>query len=613
MKKLIFILFVNLSLFTYSQKTIINIGDLGLKPNSRENATAIVSKAIDLAKSNNVKIIFEKGRYDFWNDGSKEEALNISNTTVIPKRRLAIDLNGLKNIEIEGNESEFIFHGKFQPITIRNCENIVVNNISIDWEIPFSAEAEILEVTNDYFFLKINSKEFPFVIENQKLYFVGEGWKSMWGGEPWNDPMEFDRQTLEVTAETHDDVLGYGWDKKYTAEYVTNDIVKINYNKNSKLVKGNYLVLRHSVRDHCGIFMDRSKNVTLNNINMYNNTGLSYLAQYCENITFRKVDCKPSEKRKIISGHDDGLHFSNCKGNIIIDSCYVSGLMDDAINVHGSYALIDSLIDKHTLIARFPHFQSRGLLWAIAGDKVVAVEEKTMAEIKTLSVESFDFVDDYHFKIKFKEELDNRMKKNDGLENISWEPDVKITNCYLGHHRARGILVSTRGNIIISNNRFNTSGAAIVVPGDMKSYFETGPIRNMEISNNYFSGSCLTSNYMYTDAIITITLDRISDDSCLEKIHKNIIIKDNLFEMFDYPLLYAESVSGLIFKDNLIHYVDTHKPWHENKYTFTLKGCEKVNLRGNIVKNKKWNNTIKLLNTKKIDVVYDSKVLHLEQ
>lgn len=75
-------------------------------------------------------------------------------------------------------------------------------------------------------------------------------------------------------------------------------------------------------RDHSGIFIISSKNFILENINMNDNSGISFLAQFPENIAFRNVSCIPnSKKRKIISGHDGGFHISNCKGEIVADNC----------------------------------------------------------------------------------------------------------------------------------------------------------------------------------------------------------------------------------------------------------------------------------------------------
>ena len=84
-----------------------------------------------------------------------------------------------------------------------------------------------------------------------------------------------------------------------------------------------------------------------------------------ENVSFKKVKSNPNQKKnRYFSGHDDGLHISNCKGKIVIDSCSFSGLMDDPINVHGTSVLITEKINNRQQFIQRDHantlnFQSK--------------------------------------------------------------------------------------------------------------------------------------------------------------------------------------------------------------------------------------------------------------
>ena len=85
-------------------------------------------------------------------------------------------------------------------------------------------------------------------------------------------------------------------------------------------------------------------------MNMFQNCGLGILAQYSENLVFKTSNFVPNLARnRYFGGHDDGFHFSNCKGQITIDSCRFLALMDDPINVHGtSVKIVKILGDKKT-------------------------------------------------------------------------------------------------------------------------------------------------------------------------------------------------------------------------------------------------------------------------
>lgn len=596
MKKiLIFLIF--LPVFMYGQDTI-RLRDLGLTPGSRLNAVPFVNQAMEKCKGkSDIVLVFEKGRYDFWPQYANEKDYFISNTNYTYPRFCVFVVENAKHLTIDCGGSDFIFHGKLQPFTIDSSENIAIKNVSIDWEVPFGAEAEIIDVTPAYFDLKIDPKKYPYVLENDKLFFVGEGWKNLWGGVKWNDPMEFDRETLEVTAGTNDDLLGENWEKKYLARELGDGIVRITYNNNGLLKKGNYLVLRHGYRDHAGIFITDSKNVQLENINMYSNLGLSYLAQYSENLTYRNVNCLPNPGRKIISGHDDGLHFSNCRGQITVEGCTMKGLMDDSFNVHGSYVIVTEKVNDNTLVCKFPHFQSIGLVWARKGETVAFIDGQSMKNYGSGIVSSVRLKTPETFEVIFQEAVPKDIKLADALENISWEPDVTIRNCYFGNHRARGVLISSGGRIQIDGNTFESSGSAIVFPGDIKSYFENGPIKDATISNNLFKASCLTSMYMTCEAIISVSLEVPAFDAKNPPVHKNIKIFNNTFEMYDYPALYALSVDGISFNQNKLKFSNLHKPWHPRKYNLIFEACRNIEVKGNEIEKDVLGKNINLLQT----------------
>jgi len=39
----------------------------------------------------------------------------------------------------DGGGSSFIFHGAMQPFTVDHCDNILIRNVIINWDIPLTA------------------------------------------------------------------------------------------------------------------------------------------------------------------------------------------------------------------------------------------------------------------------------------------------------------------------------------------------------------------------------------------------------------------------------------------------------------------------------------------
>ena len=178
------------------------------KPRSSETAVVMVQKALDICRLQGSKVlVFPSGRYDFWPKGAAEKLYYESNTDVIPLRSCAILIENMHDLTIDCRSSELIFHGRIQPFTIDRSSNIIVKNVSIDWDIPMTAQAEIMEVNDNYIDIVINTSESPYEIENGKILFTGEGWKSRWNGV-----MEFEKKTKLIAARTGDDgCLGDGW------------------------------------------------------------------------------------------------------------------------------------------------------------------------------------------------------------------------------------------------------------------------------------------------------------------------------------------------------------------------------------------------------------------
>lgn len=569
------------------------------KPGTREDITPYLNKLFNQYKGKeNLVFLFETGRYDFYTQFSTAKKYFELNTTVVNPRNCSVLIENNKNITLDGNGSEFIFHGKLQPFTIDNSSNITIKNLSLDWEFPFGAEVEIIDVKDDYFDLKIDKSQFPYLVENDKLYFSAEGWKHMWGGVKWNDPVQFDRELLRVTAGTDDDLLGENWENKYSAKITPEGFVRITYNNNKLLKKGNFLSLRHGVRDHAGVFMTESKNIVLDNIKMYSNSGMSFLAQYSENIYYQNVHCMPNRmKRKIISGHDDGFHHSNCKGLIKVTNCSFSGLMDDAFNVHGTSPNIIKKLDKQTFICKFMHHQSIGVEWAAPGDTIGIIDRQSMVTLGKEQVAEFELLDSLTFKIKFAEPLPDFVRENYALENLNWTPDVEISKSHFYSHRARGILVSTPGKVLIDNNIFETSGAAIVIPGDANGWFESGAVKNVTIKNNYFKNECNSSYYQFSDAVISIHPEIPVQDPKAPLYHRNINIDNNTFDVFDYPVFFAINTDGISFTNNIVKRSYKFEPRHKNKYTVTFNSCRNILMDNNILEENILGKNILLINT----------------
>lgn len=198
--------------------------------------------------------------------------------------------------------------------------------------------------------------------------------------------------------------------------------------------------------------------------------------------------------------------------------------------------------------------------------------EITGEQNKIVTIEATD-KPDYHgakeFRITFEKPLEPAINETGfGIENLEWTPEVIFADNTIRNNRARGTLFSTPKPTIVENNLFDhTSGTAILLCGDCNGWYETGACHNVIIRNNMFVNS-LTNMFQFTNAIISIYPEIPELDKQQKYFHSNILIENNIFETFDNPIVYAKSVDGLVFRNNIIKRNSDYQAFHWNTEPF---------------------------------------------
>lgn len=571
MKKFFF-LFIVLINIEITAQTVISITDFGAKPNSFISVVPALKRAINYCRDKtDIILSFPYGRYDFWSISSKERIDSIG-----------FNMRDLKNIVVEGNGSEFIFHGWMQIASVDSCENIIFQNFSVDWDRPFISQAQIIQASDSFLDVKIDRKEYPYVIENGKILFLGEGWKlpvlSVYNNL-------YDREKKEIVYNTWDSPLGEIFNQE--AEELSNGIVRFYGETPMKPDSGTYVSLFHVRYAVNGFHLQNSKNITLKNLQIYHCLSHGVLGERTENITMNNASTTVNDcKGRVFSNVADASHFVNCRGIIKVENCVHTGQGDDFINVHGRNVMIRKIVDEKTI-----EVKKDGRYNAV-GDEVWFIDQETAQRGEFRKIGSiFPVFNEQNnllgYRITFTQPIPNMVEENDFIENKTWTASLELRNCkILKRHRARGILVTTPKDVIIENNYFRSAGTAILMEGDLDFWFESGANKNVQIRNNVFD-DCLTSGNAHGsraewgEAVITITPSHKPKTLKDIPYHNNIFIYNNLFKVFDAPLIRARSVKNLVFKDNIIQKTNTYKPYAWQKSAFLFDGCRKVEINNN--------------------------------
>ena len=552
---------------------VIQVTDFGATPGSLKDATAAVTRSIESAKPGDT-IHFPKGEYHFYRENGHKRELFLSNSDVVNPRHISILIENRKRLKIEGHGSRLVFHDRVMPLAVLGSQDIAFNGFTIDWGRPLMSQGTVRGFDSKGLTLEVDPKRYPYVIENGQLLFTDQTWKR----RPWGW-MEFNPQSRGVEAGTGDSgFIDANISRSPVTELKPGLLHFALQSKRGPKV-GNVLIIRHGTRDHAGAFIENSKNVTLSNTDFRHTSGLGVLAQYTENLTLTKVNIAPDPNSdRLFAGHDDAFHLSNCKGKILVDGCLFDGLMDDPINVHGTCIQTTEMISNTTVRAKFMHDQSVGMKFADPGDEVSFIDRGPMNPRGSRTVKSVKKITNELIEVEFISALPDDFKVGDALENLTWTPALTVRNSIFGKVRARGLLISTPKKVLIENNIFRSSGAAIFVAGDSNGWYESGAVKDVTIRRNQFI-DCNSSSYQFCDAVISIHPEVPAPGKI--PYHRNIRILDNKFITFDPAILWATSVDGLVFKGNTITASTTYPSYLGRKEGLTFINCQNVQVSGN--------------------------------
>ena len=578
-----------LSCTTLSAQKVYEISAFGLKANSSKNASPVLQKALAKIKAEykegeKVILRFPEGRYEFHEKGAAVREYYISNHDQTNPKKVGIALEDMKNLTLDGQGSEFVFHGRMLPVSLLRSENCLLKNFSIDFENPHIAQVKILENDQQDGIVFEPAPWVDYRIAKDSIFEAyGEGWtmRHSWG-------IAFDGDTKHLVYNTSD----IGCPTKGASEVAPRRIHAPGW-KDARLVPGTVVAMRGWGRPTPGIFLSHDVNTTIENVKVHYAEGMGLLAQLCENITLEKfgVCLKGDADPRYFTTQADATHFSGCKGKIVSCNGLYEGMMDDAINVHGTYLKVVKRVDDRTLVGRYMHGQSWGFEWGCPGDEVQFIRSNTMELVgkqnKIISIRPYDKEQTEgarEFLITFQEPVDQVINEQSGfgIENLTWTPEVLFSGNVIRNNRARGSLFSTPRKTIVENNLFDhTSGAAILLCGDCNGWFETGACRHVIIRKNRFVNA-LTNLFQFTNAVISIYPEIPDLKGQQQYFHGGpeggIVIEDNEFETFDAPILYAKSVDGLVFRNNTIKLNTEYKPFHPNRNRFWLERVTNVTI-----------------------------------
>ncbi|MBE6820717.1 MAG: hypothetical protein E7516_06670 [Ruminococcaceae bacterium] len=462
----------------------------------------------------------------------------------------AIYLKEKKNIVIDGNGATLLVHGKMTPLLFDRCENITVKNLKIDYACPTMAEFTVVSNNDGECIFKIN-KECLFRLEDNEIIWQGE--KGADGKPYWEHGCTANKRYTKLhNPETK---LNRDFSRNNLAfesvEMLDEFTLKVRLkNKDVDFPAGSIIQSRSIVRDRTGSFFERCKNLVFENCRVMFMHGLGMVSQFCENVTFRNCDFTPKEGRTIASTADF-FQFSGCRGNLIIDSCKAGGAHDDYVNVHGTHLQIVDVNEKNITV-RFMHPESWGFQAFETGDELDFIKCDTLIPYASAKVIFYERINDTDIRLKIDVEVPTVELCKDVVENKSWTPNLYVRNCEFGPTSGRGILCTTRGEVIIENNRFEKLwGPALLIEDDCNFWFESGYTTDITFRNN--AVSCCEYAAMWEGSPVIRCTPKVMDENSSEYVHGKLTVTGNKFENppTGNHLILLEYMKEAVITDNI--------------------------------------------------------------
>lgn len=510
------------------------------------------------------KLVLPGGRLCMRPDQAVEKYQFISNNDESLKR-IAFDLAGMRDFEIDGGGTELLFTGFISPFSLEECENITIRDLTIDFTRTFNSEG-IVEAAGDGWLEIRFPEDYLCDIVNGCLRFRDtEGTVY-----PFSNLLEFDAVRREPAFRATDYWLS---NRTIPAEKCENGNIRI-LRKDLKATVGNVMVFGAAARYNPGFTLADCRGVVIRDVNLYHCGGMGVIAQRSRDIELRRLVIVPSPgKGRMISITADATHYVNCGGYIRMIDCVFENQKDDATNIHGLYMAVERVAGPDKLLLRWRNSGQYGVDFIVPGMRLELVDNDNVETYAHRSVKSVKRLNKVYTEVTFTEPLPDGVKPLHVVAADDDYPEVLIKGCRMRGNRARGLLLGSRGRTVVEDNRFHIAGAAILIEGDANYWYEQSGVRDVVIRGNVFENGNYGSPG-WGAACIAVGSGIPNRET--SRYHRNIRVEGNTFRVFDPRIINLYCVDGFLFRRNKIEFTTDYPVVDGQAERFVTRNCDNV-------------------------------------
>ncbi len=515
------------------------------------------------------------------------------------EKPIAFPLVERRDITVDGAGARLVFHGRVLPFAIDRCQGVTVQDLTIDYGSPWYAQPLILEAQPDRVLLRFDSPECGCRVQNGHFCFYSrvDGWQqecekaltlqfdtALVPGQPLPHathagfvPSAVKPPYFPYCGEPCDHGFLGGMFRDVTLNELAPDLIEMRGDFGFTHTVGSRLIMTHSSREFPGVFLTDSKDTLLQDINLTYTSSMGVVGQMCENITLRRVVAAVEQgSHRVLSVNADATHFVNCRGQLTMQDCKFTNMMDDACNIHGIYGILQSAVDERTLSVTFGHFQQEGICFVKPGDTLAIIDRTKTEVLYTLTAAQARLLSMKELQVTFADELPAALLQADFasgdllLENLTANPVVTITGCESGYNRPRGFLISTSGKTHIENCTFYNMNTGVQIGGEMRDWYESGAVTDVTVTDCDFACSAYAGG-------VAIDIDPKLVALPQQPFHERVTVQNCRFTQCHPRLLQAVSVRALRWQNNTFTADETlpaHPAYGENG--ISVRACGRV-------------------------------------
>ena len=503
----------------------------------------------------------------------------ISNHDQSPAHSVIHPIVGKTNFVYDAKGALESVRGEAIALLVKDSKNVTIRNLRLDWERPSMTEATIVDVVDGETVVEIDRSLYPVTFKGGRMWMTGPGWTN-----ETRCCRLFDGKTREQTA-LAGDVAFDG-----TARELPDGRIALAYDFSNCGVGGkigDVIAFRPLRRDFPAVVIYNSKDVTLEDVVIHDAKGMALVAQRSENVTWRGTKTAADKTSGVFprpgayaSSHADASHFSNVKGDVVVENCWFEGMMDDAINVHSTCLAVTNVVRGDTLCCRYMHHQAVGFEVFLPGETLRFIDGDTLETGPEIRVKSVQQLGEREVEVTLETPPPEGWGAGDAVENADYQCSATFRRNVVCNNRARGTLFTTPKPVLVESNLFNkVTGSPILFAGDDYYWYESGACRDVVIRGNVFSNCCTAAGrYGYSKGIISFYPIVRDFGRQKKRYHGNIIVEGNEFSGFDVPLLFAISTEDIVWRDNRVSYNDLYAGWEEPPFVF--KHCRNIEIDG---------------------------------